>query len=392
MTETETGPAVRRETWSGRDVSPREVIEQMDQIRARISHHQHGPAYPEHPHPRNCVLNLVAIAPNEMLAAHAREVAQSLGTRHPARVVVVLPVAEGTGLDAEIRSETRGVAAGSPLQIENVFMRVRGPAVEQLPSLVEPFLVSDVRTHFWWLGNPPRTEVDLHGGVAFADTFIVDSSEFDHPYTSFIEMAALAREICDRVGVGDFHWARLHPWRSAVAQFFGPLDRRHFLEGINGVGIDYIGEARANRSAMLLFTGWLISTLGWKLKRAVGGEGGTVVALFDSPKGPVEVASRSVRVDQFEPGAEFREGEVTAVRIEAAAHGRTCHLVIQRDREHSSRAGMQVEMGADMIESSLPMVSLDEAALLSQILIAGRRDPVFLRSLYAGAETMAALR
>lgn len=379
----------RDATWAGKGVGLREVLTRLDSMHKEMARIDWEPDRWEHTHPRSCVMNIVAVAPDVAAARTARASLRHLSSAHPARIVVVVPDDRGTGLDAEIRSEARRLDMGGALQTEDVMLHVRGEAAGHMASILEPFLVSDVRTHVWWLGTPPAEMAGFRGALDLADTLIVDSAHFERPFAAFIKLAELARQMDGRVCLTDLQWARVQPWRSAVSQFFGPSERRPFLEGINGIGIDYVGEARANRAAAVLLAGWLISTLDWRLKRAVGGQGGTVAAYFESPKGsPVEVASRSVRPDHY---AVAEEGELTAFRLYAVARGRTCQVVIQRDSEDPGRASMTMEIGGgDPITGTLMLGRVEESELLARLLVTGRPDAVYGRALQSGAELLSA--
>jgi hypothetical protein len=119
----------------------------------------------------------------------------------------------------------------------------------------------------------------------------------------------------------------LGPWREQIAQFFSPLDRRHFLGGISEVGIDYAGEGRGNRIAAALITGWMASALRWHLKRAAAGPGGVVVAHYDAYPRAIEVQYRSV------DKAHLAAGELSAVRIAGVSQGTTFRVSVQHDPE-----------------------------------------------------------
>jgi len=153
-----------------------------------------------------------------------------------------------------------------------------------------------------------------------------------------------------RLGLADLQWSRLRPWRETIAQFFGPLDRRSFLTGISEVGIDYAGEGRGNRIAAALLTGWMASSLGWKLKRAAAGQGGVVFAHYETARQSVEVDFRSVQREHLSPG------ELSAVRIGGASRGTTFRLSVQHDPERRPRP---VD---PMYQTMHPTEGLDDAA------------------------------
>ncbi len=376
----------RRLQWHGEDVSLARVVTEVDRLHAELV--RRDAADDAHPHPRNCVMNLVVVASSAQQAQRAMEAVDKVAALHPARALVLLLDESGEArLDCEIASTAHQLMTGCPVQCERVRLHVGGPAAAHLPSLVEPLLVPDVRTHFWWTGTPPLPDQRLLEALSICDFLIVDSAHFDRPYQSFRDLADLARSVRGRVALADFHWARLGPWRQVLAQFFAPADRRPFQEGINGVGIDYVGEWRANRVGAALMAGWLISGLGWKLKEAASGAGGVVAALFESArKHPVDLSFRSVSVPQLTPG------EIWALRLEAAAGGKTCSLVMEREREQLRWADVRIQIGAgDPVKHLVPLEPEDEAQLLLDLLVGGVQDPVFLRSLDAAAELLQAL-
>ena len=109
------------------------------------------------------------------------------------------------------------------------------------------------------------------------------------------------------------------------------------MAGIGEVGIDYVGEGRGNRIAAALLVGWLASALGWRVRRAVGGHGGVVVAHFEvEGDRQLEVAFRPV------PKSDLAQGEVSAIRIGGASAGSTFQVSVQRDPERQHRLTSEV--------------------------------------------------
>jgi hypothetical protein len=212
-------------------------------------------------------------------------------------------------------------------------LRVQGAAGAHLAGLVDPLLVSGVPTYLWWLGTPAFGKAELMDALRIADALVVDSSRFERPYHSFLAFADLALHSHHRLGLADFQWQRLQPWREGVAQFFSPQDRQPMLKGIAEVGIEYTGDGRGNRIAAALVAGWLQSSLGWKLLHAAGGGGGVVSATFQAEGWrPVQVAFRSVARSHLAPG------EISTLRLAGAVGGRSFALSIQRDPQRPRRA------------------------------------------------------
>lgn len=364
-----------------------EVLDHLNRLRAEFA--ARGAGDYELPHPRNSVMNLVVVAADDERAEEAAKVGERLGAKHPSRTIVVHPRGgQGDRIDARIRSHAHALAGGAPVQYEEVRLDVWGTRA-RLRSLLEPLLAADVRTHLWWLGTPPWDADDFKEVLPGVDTLIVDSADFERPYENFLQLARVAAEVHEPSGVADFEWVRLHPWREALAQAFTPPHRVGLLRGINALGLDYAGEGRANRGSTSLMAGWLIESLHWELRSASAGAGGTVHAHYQAPHGhPVDIAARSVAVPQGVP-----EGTLLAVRVEAGAAGHTARAEMVRDRDSPRRATLMLWIGdEEPIRHEFLLSDLDEAAVLSILLAAGRRDAVYLRSLRAAGQLLSTFR
>jgi glucose-6-phosphate dehydrogenase assembly protein OpcA len=314
--------------WRGADVTIGEVLDALDAIRKKFSFEEAGDA--ELPHPRNWVMTLIAVASDDQEERRAQRVCRVIGAQHPAQVIVIRDNAElrGGHIEASISTDIMRPESACAVECELVTLRVRGGAAEHLDALIDPLLVSGVPTYLWWVGTPPFGTHELDGALKVCDALVVDSARFDAPYHSFLGLSRLATSGHHKLGVADFQWSRLGPWRETIAQFFSPPGRRPFLAGISGVGIDYVGEGRGNRIAPALLTGWLSFALGWKQQRAAAGGGGVVAAHFVGEGWrPIDVNFRSVLK------AHLASGEVSTVRISGASGGETFHLTVQRDPE-----------------------------------------------------------
>ena len=326
--------------WRGDGVSMIEVLGALNAVRKRFALAEASDA--ELPHPRNWVMTLVAVASSDAEERRAQRATRAIGNHHPAQVIVIRdqPDMKSGRIDATITTDTLRPASASAIQCELITLRVRGAAGEHLAGLVDPLLPSGVPTYLWWVGTPPFGKRELIDALRICDALVVDSARFGAPYHSFLQLTQLAEHSHQGLGVGDLQWARLEPWRESIAQFFSPLDRRPFLNGISEIGVDYAGEARGNRIAAALLIGWFASALGWKLKLAAGGDGGTVVAHFAAEGWqPVQVAFRSV------PKAHLAQGEISAIRIVGGAGGRTFQLSVLRDPERARHVGPDVGAG-----------------------------------------------
>jgi glucose-6-phosphate dehydrogenase assembly protein OpcA len=381
--------SVRTLEWEDAGVTLGEVLAELTRLHARLTHSD-APSEEARAQARNCVMNLVAFANSTSEVRAVQDAGAQLSAHHPMRLIVLVlePARSVSRLDAWIRSEAHELPDGMPIQCETVRLKVTGPAVTEPAALVEPLLVPDLPTYLWWHGTPPLGQGSMRQVLKLVDALIVDSSTFERPFIATLELAELARSNLNDVGLFDLQWARLEPWREIVAQFFIPADRRPFLAGINGVGVSYVGEGRGNRVGAALLAGWLASTLGWKLQRAAAGQGGLVQAFYTSERDhPIEVSFRSI------PAGGLHEGEVAAIRVIAAAGGRTASLGLERDIEGQRRARLQLDIGElDSYTEWRPMVSRADAELLLRMIPAGPRDAIYLDALQGAAELLRALR
>ena len=394
--------AVRQDenpNWHGEDVGIGEVLAALDDIRLRFARAEAGDA--EHLHPRNCTMTLIGIAPDDQNEKVASLATQAIAMEHPAQAIVIREDAQVSGqrLDAWITTDVRRPEVACAVECELITLHVKGPAEDHLAALLDPLLVSGVPTYLWWLGTPPFGTPELLDALRICDGLVVDSADFVEPYHSFQSMSGMLRLTHHRLGLADLQWSRLRPWRETIAQFFSPIDRRPFLRGISEMGVDYAGDGRGNRIVASLATGWMASALGWKLRRATGGSGGVVVALYDSGGRTIEVEFRSV------PKPGLAAGELSAIRIAGVAGGTSFRLGVHHNPERSR--GRDIDFperrGQDTARVLLTMIEIgegeplrhvqqleseDEVSLLLDLLSTGTHDEVYNRSLTAASQLM----
>lgn len=385
--------------WQAEGTTIGEVLNALSAIRYKFARAEAGDE--EHMHPRNCVMTLIGVAPNDHGETIAVRTTQAIGMQHPAQAIVIREQASlrSGNLDAVITTDVRRPESACAVECELITLRVRGPAADHLAGLLDPLLVSGVPTYLWWLGTPPFGTRELLEALGICDGLVVDSASFDEPYHAFDRMSGMLKLVHHRLGLGDLQWARLRPWRETIAQFFTPVERRPFLAGISEIGVDYAGEGRGNRIVASLLTGWMASALGWRLRRATGGTGGVVVAVYSSGERSVEVEFRSV------PKEGLVAGELSAVRIAGVSHGTTYRLGVHHNPERSHSASMDFpeRRRRDTTRVLLTMIEIgegeplrhvqqlepeDEASLLVDLLSTGTHDEVFNRSLLAAEELM----
>lgn len=392
-------PVSSNPSWHGEDVTVGDVLSALSDIRMQFARAEVEDD--EHLHPRNCVMTLIGIAPDDQNEKVASLATQAIGMEHPAQAIVLREDAPVTGkrLDAWITTDVRRPEASCAVECELITIHLQGPAEDHLAALLDPLLVSGVPTYLWWLGTPPFGKAELLDALRICDGLVVDSAAFDEPYHSFQRMSGMLKLAHHRLGLADLQWSRLRPWRETIAQFFSPADRRPFLSGISEVGVDYAGEGRGNRIVASLLAAWMASALGWKLRRATAGSGGVVVAHYEAGGRTIDVEFRSVAKEGLV------SGELSTVRIAGVSQGTTFRLSIHHnpERSRSSNVDFPERRRGDTARVLLTMIEIgegeplrhvqqleseDEVSLLLDLLSTGTHDDVFNRSLAAAAELM----
>jgi glucose-6-phosphate dehydrogenase assembly protein OpcA len=200
------------------------------------------------PRLRTSVMTHIAWIPERWVEA-AMGVMAELGERHPSRVILLFP------RPGEHRDEIDGevdyrcfVRGGLEREVcaEVIILRLCGRRAEAPASIVLPLLVSDLPVFLRWRGDLPFGAGELEQLVGIADRLVVDSREWgDHE-------AAYARlpELFGRATVSDIAWARIRPWRLAVAALWPDVAAAATL------------RVAGPKSEALLLKGWLETRLG----------------------------------------------------------------------------------------------------------------------------------
>ncbi|MFN2582485.1 MAG: glucose-6-phosphate dehydrogenase assembly protein OpcA, partial [Candidatus Dormibacteria bacterium] len=207
---------------------------------------------------RLSVLNVVAACNDSALVDGATQAVLAAAEHHPARAIVIFGSHEG---EAMLESDVSLQRTESGTYVELVRLEVRGQAALHLASIVEPLLVPDIPVHLWLVGAPPLEQAFDADAVALVDRIILDTAAFNDVETTLQLVAQQVRQRGAALHLSDLAWARLHPWREAVAgSFDGPAVGR-WVRHIRAVDIISGGERSAVESWLL--AGWLASRLEW---------------------------------------------------------------------------------------------------------------------------------
>jgi glucose-6-phosphate dehydrogenase assembly protein OpcA len=214
-----------------------------------------------------------------------------LGERHPSRVILLFPRPDDPRdvIDANVdyRCFVRG---GQEREVcsEVISLRLCGARAKAPASIVQPLLVSDLPVFLRWRGDLPFGSGELEQLAAVADRLVVDAREWAEPEQTFTRLP----ELCERVHVSDIAWARIRPWREAVAAMWPEVAEAGSV------------RVAAPKAEGLLLWRWLASRLGRELEldhepagevELVEVDGRPAVARLE-PKSPADLLSDQLEI------------------------------------------------------------------------------------------------
>ncbi len=321
---------------------------------------------------RACAYNLVVVcSPGSPEAAEVSRIVARVSETAPGRTLVVVPAASG-GLRTYVSAHCHRGPGGKQICSEQVTLETGAEDLALLPGSILQLLAEEMPVYTWWWRPMLEGDELLAPLQQLSDCLIVDSACFDRPRERLAELHRVVTRRGFKGHVTDLVWARLDPWRDAVAAFFDLPQMRGYLDGIEHVRV--IGGGPGERgftAAGAYLAGWLASRLGWQATERAD--------RWRTPSGP------EVRVE-LEQEPDLPAGEIASVRIEAALADQPVAFAVRR-------TGPQSELVAATIEScdSSPMArriklpERDTAALLCDALQEPVRDRLYAAALDAAA-------
>ena len=202
------------------------------------------------------VLNMIVFVEDEWSGEIANRL-RNVGRYHASRLLVLSyqPLRERLDARVTIASDADPARGELALLRETVIVRLGDRHLDDLFTIADPLLVSDLPTVLWFPHGHPQAADAL---LALAQAALIDSIE--EPVWHFaIDRAC---ELAKSVYVVDLAWLRSTPWRERVAATFDAPHMRSELELLNEVAISHHPDSTV---AALLLIGWLASRLGWTL-------------------------------------------------------------------------------------------------------------------------------
>ena len=241
--------------WSEQDTTPGAIEAAIRQL-LQEQYARDGACSPAR------VLNLVVVVDREWRGEILNRL-ERVGRYHPSRLILCAVEEGRETIDASVAITTEGAHGPGELELvrERVVLDLGPRHLENLSTIVDPLVVSDIATVTWSPhGHPEAVDALLH----LSQVMLVDSvNEFDP-----VSAIARARELAADAYVVDLAWLRSTPWRERVASTFDPPQWRQELGKISLVTVRHHPESRV---AGLLFCGWLAARLGWEPGALISG-------------------------------------------------------------------------------------------------------------------------
>ena len=311
--------------WSAQDAHPDEIEAALRRLVAQCH------ADNEHCVPARA-LNLVCVVDREWSGEIANRL-RGVGRYHASRTIVCAVEPDRRTIDARatvaFEGESRRPGAFVVLR-ELVIVNVGERHLPALQSIVDPLVVTDLRTVVWSPhGHPEAVDALTLGGPSgtrLAQVVMLDA--VDEPDVE----AALARigELTERVEVVDLAWLRCTPWRERIAAAYDPPARRGELQTLSKISVRHRHDSMVSG---LLLIGWLCDRLGWR-PEALTRHGNLLRGRARARRGEVELRLEPVDAMSVPglSGVELRSDHGTLLALERGEGG-----LIARRREPPRR-------------------------------------------------------
>lgn len=359
------GASVEDAVWSAEATTPDAIEAALRELLAERSRQhagdEHGGLAPAR------VLNMVVFVESR----HGAEVAERLrgvGRYHASRTIVLSyePAREDLGARVTIASEEGANQDEPDLLRESAIVEIGERHLDDLTTIVDPLVISDLPTLLW---SPHRHPQAADALLELAQATLIDSIE-EPVWSTAIERACVLSE---QAYVVDLAWLRSTPWRERVAATFDPRRMRAELDSLERLEVRHHPDSTV---AAMLFAGWLASRLGWELdgsrmEPGAGRDGALTGSARTRTGGRVELRLRAAPELEVPGLAGVALGGESGLRIELDRGPGGLHAH-RRERNGTERAFTL--LGASRGEGGILGEGIRQALL---------RDPTYLPALRA---------
>jgi glucose-6-phosphate dehydrogenase assembly protein OpcA len=241
--------------WSAQDTAPSAIEAALRQLVSEC-----------HAQIEQCVpartLNLVCVVDREWSGEIANRL-RRVGRNHASRTVVCAVEPGRTTIDATATISTEGSPRAGEFAVmrELVIVTVGERHLPDLDTIVDPLVVTDLRTAVWSPHGHPEAVDALTtgrgGAPPLGQVLLTDAVDEPDP------QHALARigELSEHTEIVDLAWLRCTPWRERLAAAYDPHSRRQELATLSKISVRHRADSIVSG---LLLVGWLCAQLGWR--------------------------------------------------------------------------------------------------------------------------------
>jgi len=245
-------PSVSDAVWSEEGTTPGAIETALRELLSS-KHAENGGFVPAR------VLNMLVFVESDYSGEIANRL-RGVGRYHASRTVVLSYEPHRERLNARVSVASEGNPGPGEVALlrETVIVEIGERHLDDLPTIADPLVISDLPTLLWSPHQHPEASDALLG---LAQATLIDSIE-EPIWSAAIERACTLSE---RLYVVDLAWLRSTPWRERLAATFDPASMRAELYSLSTLEIRHHPDSTV---AAMLFAGWLASRLGWELSHS----------------------------------------------------------------------------------------------------------------------------
>jgi glucose-6-phosphate dehydrogenase assembly protein OpcA len=207
------------------------------------------------------VMNLIVYTSDKEAETEISRVLADVAADSPGRMIVLIQDADlpVSALNAWVNALCHPSSGGrKQVCCEQIMIHAGDRDPFQWSSIVLPLIVPDVPVFLWWRDHPDEDVPLLNSVLEVCDRLILDSASSNNFKTIIDVMNAHG----EWLAISDLNWAKMTPWRHAIANFYDHLTCGSRLEEIEQIKIEFESPfERAGQAYLLL--GWLASSLKW---------------------------------------------------------------------------------------------------------------------------------
>jgi hypothetical protein len=350
--------------WSAQGTTP-DVVEGALRALLAERHAESGSFLPAR------VLNMIVFVDAQWSGEIANRL-RGVGRYAPSRLVVLSyePGRDRLDARASVASEDSPAPGRLALLRETVIVTLGDRHLDDLPTIADPLVVTDMPTLLW---SPHGHREAVDALLELAQATLVDSIE-EPVWRDALERAC---ELDEHLYVVDLAWLRSTPWRERVAAVYDPPAMRRELDGLDSVTVRHHPSSTV---AGMLLLGWLASRLDWKLDHAE-------IVSSDAREG---VLSGTARADGREVALKLEAApELTVPGLAGVSLSSSSGLKLVLDRGPGGLRARRHDPDGREREWTLLGASRGEGGILGEgIRQALLRDPTYHPALRAAREML----